>query len=181
MAIYSKTGDSGETDLYGGKRVRKSVDAVEVLGQFDELNAALGLARSALNKSASSNISLIQNDLFILGSVVAGVELKKSLADYLVSQTNWLEKEIDTLDKKLPILKNFILPNGCESSARLHLARAICRRCERALVALGEYIELVPYLNRLSDYLFVLARYENLSNKIKDQQAVIIHAKQKKE
>jgi len=180
MAIYSKTGDDGETDLYGGKRVRKSVDAVEVLGQFDELNAALGLARSALNKSASSNISLIQNDLFILGSVVAGVGLKKPLAGYLVTQTTWLEKEIDTLDKKLPTLKNFILPNGCESSARLHLARAICRRCERALVALGEYVELIPYLNRLSDYFFVLARHENLRNKIKDQQVVIDRAELKK-
>jgi len=180
MAIYSKTGDYGETDLYGGKRVRKSVDAVEVLGQFDELNAALGLVRSVLNKSASSSVSLIQNDLFILGSVVAGVELKKPLADYLVSQTTWLEKEIDILEKKLPTLKNFILPNGCESSARLHLARAICRRCERALVALGEYIELIPYLNRLSDYLFVLARHENLRNKISDQQVVISRTEQKK-
>lgn len=175
MAIYSKKGDYGETDLYGGKRVRKSVDAVEVLGQFDEFNATLGLARSVLNKSASSNISLIQNDLFLLGSVVAGVELKKSLKDYLGSQTRWLEKEIDTLDKKLPPLKNFILPNGCESSARLHLARAICRRCERALVALGEYVELIPYLNRLSDYLFVLARHANLQNKVKDDQVVISH------
>jgi len=180
MAIYSKTGDDGETDLYGGKRVRKSVDAVEVLGQFDELNAALGLARSALNKSASSKISLIQNDLFILGSVVAGVELKKSLNDYLGSQTRWLEKEIDILDKKLPPLKNFILPNGSESSARLHLARAVSRRCERALVALGEYVELIPYLNRLSDYLFVLARHENLRNKVKDEQVVVSRAGLKK-
>ena len=175
MAIYSKTGDYGETDLFGGKRVRKSVDTVEVLGQFDELNAALGLARSALIKSASSNISLIQNDLFILGSIVAGVELKKSHSDYLKNQTSWLEKGTDRLDKKLPALKKFILPNGCESSARLHLARAICRRCERTLVALGEYVELIPYLNRLSDYLFVLARHENLINKVKDQQVALSH------
>ncbi len=175
MAIYSKTGDYGETDLFGGKRVRKSVDAIEVLGQFDELNATLGLARSVLNKSASSNISLIQNDLFVLGSVVAGVELKKSHSNYLKNQTSWLEEQIDRLDKKLPALKKFILPNGCESSSRLHLARAICRRCERALVALGEYVELIPYLNRLSDYLFVLARHENLRNKVKDQQVVVSH------
>lgn len=173
MAIYSKTGDYGETDLFGGKRVRKSVDAVEVLGQFDELNAALGFARSGVKKSSCANISLIQNDLFILGSIVAGVELKKSHSDHLKNQTNWLEREIDSLDKKLPALKKFILPNGCESSSRLHLARAICRRCERALVALGEYVELIPYLNRLSDYLFVLARHENLRNKVKDQQVVL--------
>ncbi len=171
MSIYTKNGDAGETDLYGGKRVRKSVDAVEVLGEFDELNAFLGLSRLLLKKSDAVRISQIQNDLFLLGSVVAGVKLSQPAVQYLIKQVDKMETEIDSLEGKTPKLKNFILPNGCESSARLHLARAICRRCERSLVSLGEYMDLVPYLNRLSDYLFVLARYENARRGVKDELA----------
>lgn len=175
MSIYSKkvrAGDAGETDLYGGKRVRKSVDVVEVLGQFDELNAFLGLARLLVKKIDAGKISQIQNDLFLLGSIVAGVKLKPSDVSYLRNQVSWMEKEIDVLDSKLSKLTKFILPNGCESSAKLHLARAICRRCERSLVSLGEHPDLVPYLNRLSDYLFVLARYENHRHGVKDELVV---------
>lgn len=169
MTIYTKNGDAGETDLYGGKRVRKSVDAVSVLGEFDELNAFLGLSRLLLKKPDALRVSQIQNDLFLLGSVVAGVKLKQSDINYLIKQVYQMETVIDILEAKIPKLKSFILPNGCEASARLHLARAICRRCERALVELGEYMDLVPYLNRLSDYLFVLARYENYRHGVKDE------------
>ncbi len=172
MAIYSKRGDHGDTDLYCGKRVRKSTKVVEVLGQLDELNAALGLARSGLNRSESGGISLIQNDLFILGSIVAGFEQKRSTFVYLEGRVRWMEKEIDRLEGKLPALKRFILPGGCESSAKIHLARAVCRRCERSLVALGVYTDLISYLNRLSDYLFVLARSQNLRNKVKEEQVI---------
>jgi cob(I)alamin adenosyltransferase len=169
MSIYTKNGDAGETDLYGGKRVRKSVDAVEVLGQFDELNAFLGLSRLLLKKSDAVKISQIQNDLFLLGSIVAGVALKQSDINYLKKRVDGLEEQIDMLERKTTRLASFILPNGCEATARLHLARAICRRCERSLVALGEHMDLVPYLNRLSDYLFVLARQENSRRGVKDE------------
>lgn len=169
MPVYTRNGDYGETALYGGKRVRKSVGTVEVLGGLDELNAFLGLTRLYLRAADSKKISQIQNDLFILGSVVAGVRLKDTPGGRLNKRIREMEKDIDVMDKELPPLRNFILPSGCESSSRLHLARAICRRCERSLVALGKYIKLVPYLNRLSDYMFVLARYENYRHRVSDE------------
>ena len=169
MPVYTKNGDAGKTDLYGSTRVKKSVESVEVLGQLDELNAFLGMTRLLLRRTDSVKIAQIQNDLFILGSVVAGVQFKSTAKNRLKEQIARMEQEIDALDKNLSVLRNFILPNGCESSARLHMARAICRRCERSLVALGSHVGLVPYINRLSDYLFVLARFENNRNKVSDE------------
>ncbi len=169
MPIYTKNGDAGKTDLYNGKRVLKCVEVVEVLGELDELNAFLGLTRLLLKATDSKKISQIQNDLFLLGSFVAGVKSKQTDREYVKLQIKRMEQEIDLLENRLAPIRNFILPNGCASSARLHLARAICRRCERSLVALGKNIDLVPYLNRLSDYLFVLARSENLRHKVKDE------------
>lgn len=172
MPIYSRAGDNGDTSLFGGGKVRKCADVVEVLGQLDELNAFLGSSRLLLDSSEAAYISSIQADLFALGAVVAGFTREKSLAPRLAKRVRSMEKKIDALDKKLPVLNNFILPGGCESAVRLHLARAVCRRCERALVSLNRYSKLIPYLNRLSDYLFALARYENLKNKVSDRRAV---------
>lgn len=169
MRIYTKNGDAGDTDLYGGKRVRKSVEEIEVLGVLDELNAFLGLLRLHLREKDSKIVAQVQNDLFLIGSVIAGVTLDQESKKILLDRVNAIEKEIDIMDDKLPPLKNFILPNGCESSARVHLARAICRRSERCLVSLGRHFDLLPYLNRLSDYLFVLARSENFRRNFKDE------------
>lgn len=173
MPIYTKNGDAGDTDLYGGIRVRKSVVVIEALGELDELNAFLGLTRTMLKKPDAKKIFGIQNDLFVIGSVVSGAYSAPKQESWLKERIVWMEKEIDTISAKLPPLKNFILPNGCESSARLHMARSICRRCERSIVALEKYGGLVPYLNRLSDYLFVLARYENFRRKISDERVTL--------
>lgn len=167
--IYTKTGDFGETGLFTGERVSKSCNSINALGDLDELNASLGSVRLHLKKADSIKLAQMQKDLFTLGSVLAGFTVSDSVKKSLSTMIDWMEKEIDALDKKLPALKSFILPTGCESSERLHLARAICRRCERSLVALGKHVNLIPYLNRLSDYLFILARYENHRHKIKDE------------
>jgi cob(I)alamin adenosyltransferase len=167
--IYTKTGDLGETGLFGGKRVVKSCNSISALGDMDELNASLGVARLHLRRVDSIKLAQIQKDLFTLGSTLAGFTVDAGDKKSFSTKVAWLEKEINALDKKLPKLKTFILPYGCESSARLHLARAICRRCERSLVALGRNAELIPYINRLSDYLFTLARHENQSHKVKDE------------
>ena len=169
MPIYTKSGDAGETGLYGGKHVRKSSEVVKVLGELDELNAFLGLTRLHLKRVDSKKISQIQRDLFIIGSVVAGAKFDNKTKSYLEGQISLMEEDIDSYNIKLPLLRSFILPNGCESSAKLHLARAICRRCERSFVSLGKHIDLVPYINRLSDYLFILARYENRRCGVKEE------------
>jgi len=167
--IYTKMGDSGETRLLYGKRVLKSCNSINALGDLDELNACLGMARFHLKKADSLKLAQIQKDLFTIGSVVAGFKVVDGVKRSLNSQIGLMEKDIDALDKKLSKLKNFILPNGCESSSTLHLARAVCRRCERSLVTLGKHANLIPYLNRLSDYLFILARYENCRHKVEDE------------
>ncbi|MCL4397975.1 cob(I)yrinic acid a,c-diamide adenosyltransferase [Patescibacteria group bacterium] len=136
MKIYTKKGDKGETGLIGGKRVPKTDPVVEALGTIDELNAHLGNLNLPLEK--------IQQDLMALASEVAGG--KKARVN-----EKWLEKEIDRMEKELPPLHNFILPTGS-----VHLARAVCRRTERRVTAVLGYSK---YLNRLSDYLFVLARW----------------------
>lgn len=165
MTIYTRTGDTGETYLCNSRRVSKSAVAVEVLGELDELNAVLGFARSALKGSYNKDLSLIQMDLFILGTAVAGLNLDNKALDHLKNRILWMENKIDRLEQTLPSLSNFILPAGCEASVRLHLARTICRRCERRLVSLKSHTSLIPYLNRLGDFLFVLARYQNFKNK----------------
>lgn len=150
MKIYTKTGDKGETGLLGGKRVLKSDVVVEALGSIDELNAFLGTMDFPLEH--------IQEDLQIISSEIAGHKSLKSV------KAEKLEKEIDRMQKELPELRNFILPKG-----QIHLARAICRRAERRVVDSGRgQNDALKYLNRLSDYLFVLARYENFKNGIKE-------------
>ncbi len=161
MKIYTKTGDKGQTSLGNGKRVSKSDPRIWLVGEIDELSSVLGLA---------GELEEIQHDLFIISSCVAGRDedlnfLKKRVTDF--------EKEIDSLDKKLPELHNFILPGGTQRAGFLHLARSVCRRVERRVAELGTQAELLVYLNRLSDLLFTLARFENSKNKVKEK--ILIH------
>lgn len=169
MKIYTKTGDEGETGLLGGVRVSKSHVCIEVCGELDELNSMIGLVRSGEISADLGEILLqIQNDLFDLGGRVAGsLGETKKLPGFAQGRVDFIERNIDSLQEKIPELKQFILPDGGAEGCRLHLARAICRRAERSLVGLRKLetrcdlnLELV-YLNRLSDFLFVAARYAN--------------------
>jgi cob(I)alamin adenosyltransferase len=167
VKIYTKTGDSGQTSLYGGKRVLKSDVQVEAYGSVDELNSSLGVLISHLEKTNpySSFFISIQSDLFTIGSVLAGNTLDMK---GVVNRVSEMENLIDTLEKELPPLNHFILPQGSPVCTFAHLARAVCRRSERAVVWLFQNNKesdrrIVMYLNRLSDLLFVYAR---LCNKI---------------
>ncbi|OQX70261.1 MAG: ATP:cob(I)alamin adenosyltransferase [Sorangiineae bacterium NIC37A_2] len=168
MKIYTKTGDAGETGLFGGERVGKGEARVEVYGTVDELNAALGLACVALDGEQAADLQGIQRDLFVLGAELAcapgaAEKLRLKLIDR--DDIEELEALIDRAEAELPKLMNFILPGGSEAGARLHLARAVCRRAEREFFRVaseaGLRSELGVYLNRLSDLLFVLARRAN--------------------
>lgn len=160
MKIYTKTGDKGETSLLGGTRVSKAHQKLEAYGTVDELNSNVGMIAS-LNKEHSDFLNKIQHRLFNIGSLLATEkEVNFELPSIDVNDITVLELEIDRLNETLPTLKNFILPGGSSSSAQAHIARCVCRRAERRVVALQEekYTILVQYLNRLSDYLFVLSR-----------------------
>jgi cob(I)alamin adenosyltransferase len=168
MRIYTKTGDGGETGLFGGARVSKASPRVEAYGTVDELNATLGLARAASPTAFTEAVlASTQVDLFTLGAELATVPGKEeSLKMKLLDAADYerLERAIDDAEKPLSELKTFILPGGTEVAARLHLARTVCRRAERELLCLNDVparSELLIYLNRLSDLLFTLARYEN--------------------
>ncbi|MEO1286866.1 MAG: cob(I)yrinic acid a,c-diamide adenosyltransferase [Chloroflexota bacterium] len=171
MKIYTKTGDDGTTSLFSGGRVPKHHLRVESYGTVDELNSCLGVARAYQPTATSDDLlTTIQNHLFRVGSDLATPMDAK--ADWLVRITvkeiEWLEQTIDSLDESLPELKNFILPGGTPVAAHLHVARTVCRRAERIVVALAESEPINDassiYLNRLSDCLFTLARYENVQN-----------------
>jgi cob(I)alamin adenosyltransferase len=168
MKIYTKTGDDGTTGLFGGGRVPKSDPRIECYGTVDELNAAVGFAAAAAADLADK-LAQVQNDLFVIGSHLATPEEDtRRLARvpaFEESSVARLEAEIDAAEADLPPLRNFILPGGVEAAARLHLARTVCRRAERLLVALAASQRVDPvilrYLNRLSDWLFVCARWCN--------------------
>ncbi len=166
--IYTRTGDGGESGLADGTRRRKNDVRFQAIGDVDEANAALGLARQHAGGHASidADLSLIQNDLFDLGAEVATPQKAGDASLKIVSaQVRWLELRIDALNSDLEPLRSFVLPGGGLLSAHLHLARAICRRAERSLVALAAAEpdsvgpEALAYINRLSDYLFVAARH----------------------
>ncbi len=167
MKIYTKSGDAGETSLFGGQRVSKGSLRIESYGTVDELNSAIGLARGHGLSELNEHIAVqCQNDLFILGADLATPPHRKSKIDRIgESHYKGLETFIDELDTKLEPLKFFILPAGSPAAASLHLARTICRRAERIVIRAStqEEIseEIVIYLNRLSDLLFTMARYEN--------------------
>lgn len=169
MRIYTKTGDGGETSLFGGGRVPKSDLRVAAYGAVDELNSHLGVVRAAApSQRADSWLKVVQRQLFHLGADLATPMDAK--ADYVTrvsaDDITWLESTIDEMTSELPPLKNFILPGGTPAAASLQLSRAVCRRAERQIVTLvaGEDIgdHVLPYVNRLSDWLFTLARFENL-------------------
>jgi cob(I)alamin adenosyltransferase len=171
MKIYTRTGDAGTTGLFGGGRVEKDSVRVEAYGAVDELNAALGMARRTVDPDAApvgDRIEAIQNDLFALGAELAtlpGHEARLTVPRVAAADIARLEGWIDELELGLPELKNFILPGGCEAGALLHEARTTCRRAERRVVTAGREApvrnEIIVYLNRLSDLLFVLARTVN--------------------
>ena len=170
--IYTKTGDKGETSLYGGTRVSKAAARVESYGTLDELNALIGLAKSEISdEKVLSQLQKIQFDLFTVGSEAATPTDKMLLAngknrlDLMISEKEITELELwmDDFDAELEPLRFFILPSGGKAAATFHVCRTVCRRAERAMVFLNETEEvrpeLIKYLNRLSDYLFILARY----------------------
>ncbi len=169
MKIYTKTGDAGETGLFAGARVRKDDVRIEAYGTVDELNAAIGLARSErLPTEIEQTLERVQSELFSVGAELATPDpAKHGMALIGNAQTRRLEAAIDHLEAGLPPLKQFILPAGSRGGALLHLARGICRRAERRVVTLANTTDtivsaaLVTYLNRLGDYLFVAARFTN--------------------
>jgi cob(I)alamin adenosyltransferase len=167
MKIYTKTGDKGETGLFGGQRVGKNDLRVKAYGEVDELNALLGLAQARIiDNRVSLILRAIQSDLFTVGADLATPEgVSKSPARLKDKRNGRLEELIDEFDADLPALKNFILPGGTEAAATLQVGRTVCRRAERSVVDLAEIEEINPailvYLNRLSDLLFVLARWQN--------------------
>ena len=165
MKVYTKKGDLGKTGLLGGTIVSKNHIRLECYGSIDELNAFIGnIYDQKLSNNNKEILLTIQNQLFNLGSVVS-FDGKKQITDLPnISETNIedLENEIDKMDSYLPKLSSFILPSGHPTASKCHIARTVCRRAERNLVALAEVAKVNPihlkYMNRLSDYLFVLAR-----------------------
>jgi cob(I)alamin adenosyltransferase len=167
VKIYTKTGDAGETGLFGGGRVSKHHARVDAYGHVDELNATIGLARALAPTEFSHDLlDRVQRQLFSVGAELATPDPAKLLRAAIgSSEITALEQAIDAAEVGLEPLRNFILPGGTPKAAALHVARTVCRRAERAVVALGGEAtlnpNLVPYLNRLSDLLFVLARAAN--------------------
>ena len=171
MTIYTRTGDDGDTALFGGGRVPKNNKRVEAYGEVDELNSFVGLALTSLaDADVRRGLLLIQNDLFALGANLAtpqpdGSRPRPRTPDVPLTRVEVMEHWIDQATEELPELRQFVLPGGTEAAAMLHVCRSVCRRAERTVVALGrdELLDdgIVPYLNRLSDLLFVWARLEN--------------------
>lgn len=175
MKIYTRTGDDGTTSLFSGGRVPKHHMRVECYGTVDELNSTVGAARTLhLSPDGDKDLKRIQHQLFNLGADLATpMDAKTShIVRASADSVTWLEERIDGLTEMLPELKTFILPGGSPGAAAIHISRTVCRRAERLAVVLGEQEEIgenvIPYLNRLSDYLFTLARYENAYAGVRD-------------
>lgn len=168
--IYTRTGDNGETGLMAGLRVAKDSDIIEAVGAIDELNAVIGLALLLITDADCQTVMIeAQNTLFAVG---AGLATPRQADTDLAAEIANLESAIDALDDALPPLRRFILPGGSESAARIHWARAVCRRTERCLVRMHRTTPVAAgslvFVNRLSDYLFTLARAENHRQQIAD-------------
>ena len=177
MKIYTKTGDKGKTSLIGGTKVYKSDLRIEAYGTVDELNSFVGLCLDHLRSDTINNVlAEIQDRLFTIGSALAcdpDKETKLKIPDLHETDIELLEKEIDRMNEILPRMKSFILPGGNISVSTLHIARCVCRRAERCCVRMQKKeLEVEPliikYLNRLSDYLFVLARFAAHELKIEE-------------
>lgn len=167
MKIYTKKGDKGTTSLFGGASIGKSSSRIEAYGTVDELNSVIGMAITAGTTDRGLEIlNDIQGQLFVLGADLATLASKKAKIERIGDKDiKWLEERIDELEEHLPPLTSFILPGGTQAGATLHMARTVCRRAERRTIALKHQDpisdECVIYLNRLSDLLFVMARFEN--------------------
>ena len=184
VKIYTKKGDNGMTSLASGERVGKDFSRICAYGDVDELNAALGVCRHSADddKYLGGILKFLQSDLFVLGADLAmplkvgafgqGKSARGGVVRIKSADIKKLEKLIDKIESKLKPLKNFILPDGCEAAAFLHLARTVCRRAERAVAALAKKEKINPetikYLNRLGDLLFVMARYANMKEGVKE-------------
>jgi len=181
VKIYTKTGDSGTTSLFGGKRIDKDSARIQAYGEVDELNSLIGTILADLEgvrplsgvKPLKKKLLRIQEELFVLGAdLAAPIEVKVKVPRIKKSFITRLEKEIDGWEKQLPKLKNFILPGGSQVGSKLHLARSVARRAERAIVNLDRTDVInksaVVYLNRLSDWFFVAARYVNKLENVKE-------------
>ncbi len=177
MKIYTKTGDKGTTSLIGGTKVPKSHLRIEAYGTVDELNSYIGLCKDLLTDEQGKKILLeVQDRLFTIGSSLACDPIKEPkmrIPDLKEADIELLEKEIDRMEETLPAMKNFILPGGHTTLSHLHIARCVCRRAERCCVRLElESLEveeiIIKYLNRLSDYLFVLSRYTGHQVKVEE-------------
>lgn len=175
--IYTKTGDKGSTSLIGGVRVPKNHIRIESYGTVDELNSYLGMVRDTANDVIVNEwLREIQDRLFTIGSVLAtdpGKEVKMKLPDVHDTDVIWLEQKIDEMNETLPEMRSFILPGGQLAASTTHVARCVCRRAERICVGMQQQEEVVPeiivrYLNRLSDFLFVLARHISHINGVED-------------
>ncbi|MES2796322.1 MAG: cob(I)yrinic acid a,c-diamide adenosyltransferase [Bacteroidota bacterium] len=173
MKIYTKTGDLGSTSLLYGKRVSKADLRIESYGTVDELNANIGLLRdNELNEGIRSFLKAIQDDLFVIGSNLASEKESESLPKIAQSDILKLELEMDIMTGQLPELKHFIIPGGHKNVSICHICRTVCRRAERSVVSLAidEMVDknIIVYLNRLSDYFFVLARMIGKELKIEE-------------
>ncbi len=177
MKIYTKSGDEGETSLFGGQRVKKHHMSIQSYGTIDELNSWCGLVKDHLSNSKQiEQLQSIQDNLFVIGSHLASQgdeKLISKLPSINIKAINFLENSIDEMEKELPPMKNFILPGGHFVSSYCHLSRCVCRRAERLIIELNETVKvnkiIIKYLNRLSDYFFVLSRYILLQNGKKEQ------------
>ncbi len=165
MKIYTKTGDNGTTALFGGKRVSKSELRIDAYGTIDELNSWIGLLRDQeVNRHRAEELIEIQDRLFTIGSILATEpgNTKVKIPALHETDVNFLENRIDSMESHLEPMKSFVLPGGHSSVSFGHVARTICRRAERLVIALDGQEKVIPiviqYLNRLSDYLFVLCR-----------------------
>jgi cob(I)alamin adenosyltransferase len=172
MKIYTRTGDHGQTSLFGGARVAKSDPRIEAYGTVDELSSFLGVARAAWPSSdVDAVLHHVQNDLFAIGAHLASPGTSR-FPGVDPERIDALEQAIDAMEATLTPLTSFILPAGHPAAAQLHVARTVCRRAERLVVALEDKepatVSTITYLNRLSDYLFVAARYANAQHGVAD-------------
>jgi cob(I)alamin adenosyltransferase len=176
MKIYTRQGDAGRTALLGGERVSKAHPRIEAYGTIDELNSVIGVVRASWPASPiDQQLEHVQNDLFDLGAHFAATAAAGRFPGVAAGRKEELEEAIDAMEAELEPLKNFILPGGSVAAAHIHVARTVCRRAERLIVQLldaaahdGATDENIAYLNRLSDYLFVAARYANRNAGVAD-------------
>jgi len=173
MKIYTKTGDKGQTSLLSGKRVDKNHLRIESYGTIDELNSWIGLIKDGADEGYDVQLTSIQNELFTIGSQLANdPDNKYEIPDLNFESITRLENEIDAMSENLSEMRNFILPGGHTLVSHAHIARCVCRRAERRMVELEKEVEIKPhlikYINRLSDYLFILSREFSRVKKAKE-------------